>query len=166
MKDIRYGQGKKTILLKAPVDTAATGLASNFVDMKNALWARFFVAFGVITATSADQAVIVTLELATGAASTSAVQLGANYRLSGAVGTDTWGAITAFTGAAGVSIATTDDNKLLAIDVDPHALEAALTHGRYINVIVTPDAGATVTLAAIWVEQDVNYPQNTQLSAS
>lgn len=165
MKNIRYGFGTKIVPLRSPVDSAATAGATNFVDLKNALWARFFVFFGNIAAASADQAVVVTLEAATAAASGSEVAIAGSYRLSGAVATDSWGAITAFT-TSGISVGTTDDNKLLAIDINPAALEGALADARFVRVVITPDAGGSATLNAAWVELDPAYPQVTQLSAS
>ena len=165
MKDIRYGFGTKVIPLRAPVDSAATAGATNFVDLKNALWARFFLFFGNIAAASADQAVIVTLEAATAAASGSEVAIAGNYRLSGAVATDTWGATTAFT-TSGITVATTDDSKIVAVDINPAALEGALADGCFVRVVITPDAGATATLNAVWAEVDPAYPQTSQLSAS
>ena len=69
MKDARLGFGQNVFPLKAPVDSAGTAYATPFVDLKNALHATFFWYGGVVTATSADQNVIITMEAATAAAS-------------------------------------------------------------------------------------------------
>lgn len=168
MKDARFGVNTKFVMLTAPVDAAATANKSAYVDLKNANWATFLVPFGVITATSADQAVIVTLECSTAAASNATeVQLPFKYRASAAVNTDTGlGAITSATAAGGASIATTDDAKLLLIDLDPAVIDGLLTDGRWVRVVVTPDAGASVTLVGVIAALDPMYPQLTQLSAS
>lgn len=168
MKDARFVFGENIVPLKAPVDSAGTAYATPYLDLKNALHATIFAYFGVVTATSADQSVIVTLEASTAAASNaSEVACAFSYRLSGATGANTWGAVTAAT-ATGVAVATTDDGKMLAIDVDPAAIVKA--HGqddcRYVRLVVGIDAGGTVTLNAVWAELDPMYPQTTHLSAT
>lgn len=165
MKDARYVFGENIVPLKAPVDGIGTAFATPWVDLKNALHATFFAYFGVITATSADQAVVVTMEAATAAASGSEVAVAFSYRLSGATGANSWGAITAAT-ATGVSVATTDDGKMLAVDLNPAALEAALADARFARMVVGIDAGGTVTLVANWAELDPRYPQLSHLSAT
>lgn len=167
-KAVRYGFNTKIVPLKAPVDSAATAYATGWVDLKNAEWARFFLFFGVITATSADQNITVTMECATAAASGSEVQLTFDYRKSGAVATDSWGAITAVsTASTGISVDTTaEDNKMYAIDINPAKLDGALADGRFVRLVMTPDAGGTVTLNAAWAEIEPGYPQLSQLSAS
>lgn len=165
MKDARFVFGENIVPLKAPIDGAGTAFATPFVDLKNALHASFFAYFGVITATSADQAVVVTMEAATAAASGSEVAIAFKYRLSGATGANSWGAVTS-AASTGVSVATTDDGKMLAVDIDPAALEAALADARFVRMNVGIDAGGTVTLVAAWAELDPRYPQLTHLSAT
>ena len=168
MKDARYIFGENIVPLKAPIDSAGTAWATPYVDLKNALHATFFAYFGVITATSADQSVVITMECSTAASSNATeVAFAFNYRLSGATGANSWGAITAAT-ASGVAVTTTDDGKMIAVDVDPAALQKA--HGqddvRYVRMVVGIDAGGTVTLNSAWAELDPRYPQLTQLSAT
>ncbi len=168
MKDARLVFAENVVPLVAPVDSAGTAYASPYLSLKNALHATIFAYFGVVTATSADQAVIVSLQASTAAASNATeVACAFNYRLSGATGANTWGAVTAAT-ATGATIATTDDGKLLAIDVDPAAIVAA--HGQvdclFVRVLVGIDAGGTVTLNALWAVLDPMYPQATHLSAT
>lgn len=166
MKDARFGIGENIVPLKAPVDSAGTAYATPFVDLKNALHATFFWFAGVVTAASADQNVIITMEAATAAASGSEVAIAFKYRLSGATGANSWGAITQTT-TSGVSLDTTSvDGKMLLIDIDPAALEAALADARFVRMVVGIDAGGTVTLNAAWAELDPAYPQLTQLSAT
>ena len=115
MKDARFGIGENIVPLKAPVDSAGTAYATPFVDLKNALHATFFYYMGVVTAASADQNIVVTMEAATAAASGSEVAIAFKYRLSGATGANTLGAITAAT-STGVSLDTTSaDGKLLLV---------------------------------------------------
>jgi hypothetical protein len=165
MKDARFGIGENIIPLKAPVDSAGTAWASPFVDLKNALHATFFFYAGVVTAASADQAVVITMEAATAAASGSEVAIAFKYRLSGATGANSWGAITDAT-ASGYSFATDADGKMLLIDIDPAALDGALADARFVRMVVSIDAGGTVTLNSAWAVLDPRYPQLTQLSAT
>lgn len=169
MKDNRYGFNTHIVPLKAPVDSAGTAYATPYVNLKDALSATFLVYFGVVTATSADQPVVVTVEASTAAASNATeVQVPFNYRASGATGTDTWGAITAATAAGGMSVATTDDGKAYIVEVDPAAIEKL--HGqrdaKYVRLVVGIDAGGTVTLNSVVALLDPAYPQATHLSAS
>jgi len=165
MKDARFVFGENIVPLVAPQDIAAVATATPFVALKNALHATVFLYFGSITAASADQAITVTLEAATAAASGSEAAIAFNYRLSGAVGANTWGAISAAT-SSGVSIATTDDNKILAIDVDFAGLDTELADASHIRAVVTPDAGGTATLLAGWVVLEPRYAQLTHKSAT
>ena len=166
MKDARFAFGENIVPLKAPVDSAGTAYATPFVDLKNALHATFFWYAGVVTAASADQNIVITMEAATAAASGSEVAIAFKYRLSGATGANTLGAITAAT-STGVSLDTTSaDGKLLLIDIDPAALDSALADARFVRMVVGIDAGGTVTLNAAWAVLDPRYPQLTQLSAT
>ncbi len=165
MKDARFAFGENIVPLKAPVDSAGTAYASPWVDLKNALHATFFYYAGVVTATSADQAVVITMEAATAAASGSEVAIAFKYRLSGATGANTWGDITAAT-SAGYSFATDADGKMLLIDIDPAGLDSALADARFVRMVVGIDAGGTVTLNSAWAVLDPRYPQATHLSAT
>lgn len=166
MKDARFGFGENIVPLKAPVDSAGTAYATPFVDLKNALHATFFWYAGVVTATSADQNIVITMEAATAAASGSEVAIAFKYRLSGATGANTWGAITAAT-STGVSLDTTSsDGMMLLVDIDPAALDGALADARFVRMVVGIDAGGTVTLNSAWAVLDPRYPQATHLSAT
>lgn len=161
----RFVSGLNTLPLIAPVDTAATAV-QGVVKMGGAHGGTAFVFFGANTAASADQAVTVTVEAATSSASTSAEAVAFNYRLSGAVGANTWGAVTAAT-TAGVSVAiSTDDNKMLAIDIDPSKFLAAKSDATHVRVVVTPNAGGTATLVSAWAQLEPRYGQSTMVSAT
>jgi len=167
MKDARFGIGENIVPLKAPVDSAGTAYATPFVDLKNALHATFFYYMGVVTAASADQNIVVTMEAATAAASGGEVQIPFKYRLSGATGANTLGAITAAAAATGASLDTTSsDGMFLLIDIDPAALDSALADARFVRMVVGINAGGTVTLNAAWAVLDPRYPQLTQKSAT
>lgn len=165
MKSARFSVGNNIVPLKAPVDSGGTAYASPWVDLKSALHATFLVYFGNIAAASADQSITMTVEAATAAASGSEVAVAFKYRLSGATGANTWGTITSAT-SAGMSIATTDDNKCLLIDIDPADLERQLADARFVRYVCGIDAGGTATLNAGLVLLDAMYPQATHISAT
>lgn len=150
MKD--YGMRNHFLAYLAPKDVAATATAGQWIDLKDVLDVTFLLEFGVITATSADQNITVTVEaISAGVTTGSGTAIAFNYRKSSAiaaVNVDALGAVTAAT-SSGISLDTTaEDNKLFVVSVDPAAVLAgpASLDGRYVRLVVTPDAGATVTL--------------------
>ena len=114
----RLGQLEQVVPLLAPVD-AGTTEKKLFVNAALTHRVTFLVYFGVITSTSADQYINVSVLACTSAATTSGTAIAFNYRVSAATGTDTLGAVTAAT-TAGISVDTTSqDGMLLIIDIDP-----------------------------------------------
>lgn len=165
MKDARFAILDNILPLVAPVDTAATEKGTPFLDLRKALHTTVFVYFGVVTAASADQNVIVTLQAATSAASTSETALAFQYRLSGATGANSWGAVTNATSAGASLDTTTVDGKMLLIDINPAALASLGTGDNYFaRVVVTPDAGGTVTNMAAFAISDPQYSSVSQQS--
>lgn len=161
MKDERLGIGLRTVPLKAPVDSAGTAFATAFVDMKNALHATFYDYLGVITAASADQNIVITMEVSATSASGSEVAIAFTYRISAATGTDTWGAPTAVA-ATGLSLdTTTKDGMMIQIDVNPAAFDAAVAGGHWVRLVQGIDAGGTVTLNSIFCQYEPMYAQAT-----
>jgi len=131
----------------APVDTAATAISTQYIDMATAHSVAFLAYFGNIATTSTDEVVTVTVEGATVQAGTSASAVAFKYRLSGVADANTWGAVTAAT-TAGVSIASTDDGKMLWVELDPGAVQTAKADARWVRLTVTPAAGGTATLVS------------------
>ena len=164
----RFGQIVQTLPVLSPADIAATATKTALVNLSGAHRCSFKLHFGSITATSADQAITVKVYGATSAATTTATAIAFKYRLSSAVATDTWGDVTAATAAAGASVATTDDGKVLLIDVDPRDVFAAGASGggQYCYVLITPDAGAGVTMVGAIAEIEPRYAQNSMVSTS
>jgi len=134
----------------APVDTAATAISSQFVDCKTAQNIEFLVSFGTVTVTSADQPITITVNAATVQAGTSAVAIPFQYRRSGAAAANSWGAETAATSAGYAPVGATITGKMVWIEVDPSVVAEEGADYRWVNITVTPDAGATAcTVAAI-----------------
>lgn len=149
--------------LLAPADITTNAGTSGYMDIKYAHNAAFLVSFGALTTATAADVETVTVESAS-AVDGAEVAVDFTYRLSGAVGANTWGAVTAAT-SAGVAIASTDDNKLLWVEVDPAAVQADNSNARYIRVVITP-TGMTNCIVGVVGMIESRYKQTTHLSAT
>lgn len=152
------------IPLLAPVDNAGTAVATPFIDLKTAHNAAFLVYCGVITAGTADAVVTITVEAATAAASGSEAAIGFTYRKSGIAAANTWDAAAAAT-STGATFGSTDDGKMMLVELDPAAVQAAKTDGRYVRLVFTP-TDFTVSLATVIGIIAPRYAQTTMVSAT
>lgn len=156
--------------LLAPIDTVTTAYATPYVDLAELHECIFYVYAGAITTASSDDTVgaVVTVEVATAAASAATeAAIGFNYRISAATGTNTWGAVSTAT-TTGYEFPLDGDNMLLEIAIDPAAAAAAITSGadgRYVRLVVTPDAQATAFNVGIWAVQQPRYKQATMIAS-
>lgn len=160
---IRYGQGLRPLNVLAPVDIVATATPTRFVKLDKAHWLTFLILFGVITGDSLD----VTVEASTtGIDSDTETAIAFQYRKSDIVNTDALGEVTTAT-ASGVAMSASDDGKMLIIDVDPSAVQAALDGAKWVRVMITPGSSsvsaANVAAAAVI---EPRYPSNFELSSS
>jgi hypothetical protein len=158
---------ENVVPLLVPQDIAGTATATAYLDLKSAHDAMIFVFVGGITTASSDQTAgpTVTIEVATAAASASnEVNYEFQYRLSAAIGTGTWGAVSSAT--AGVDLTVTGDGKILGIRVDPSGVQAALTDGRYVRAVITPGTGGATCLVAAWAVLNVRYKATSMIVAS
>lgn len=167
MKDTRYLEGKKAILVLEPKNIVATAAATNYVDLNLAHGVDFLVMFGAVTSDTSDTATVTLLANAvsdTTSSDDSEISLAFNYRLSSALGTDSVGAITAAT-TDGVAVIATDDNKVLYIKCDPSAVANAGAY-RFVRLLITPNAemGACNVSALALVEP--RYAGNAMPSSS
>lgn len=151
------------IPLLAPQDIAGTATASSYMDVKYANKAAFLISIGALTTATAADHVDVTVEAASAPTAAEAA-VSFSYRLSGALGTNTWGAVTAAT-STGFAIASTDDNKLVWIELDLGATYFDIDEMHYLRVVLTPD-GMTATLVGIIGVLESRYRQTTHLSAT
>ena len=103
----------------------------------------------------------VTVEESSAASTTSAEAIPFKYRLSGAVATDTWGAVTT-ADSAGVDMTASDDDKILWVEIDP----SDLTDGdHYLSVLLSPGASASACEVSVIALQDVRY-RNLNMQSS
>jgi hypothetical protein len=164
----RFGQILKLVPVLAPADITTNATKTALVDLANAHRCTFILQFGSITSSSTSASPKVTVLAATAAASTGATAIAFNYRKSSAVATDAWGTITAATAAAGVTMALTDDNMALLVDVNPVDVfnGVGTPDGRYVYVLITPEAHTTACVVGALAEIEPRYAQNSMVSAS
>lgn len=152
-----YDEIRHTVPVLAPVDLVATATFSKAVHVNNYRWATFFVQLGVT-----DTIGTLTVYESTSAATTSALTIPFNYRLTSAVGTDSHGASTTCA-STGVAWADTDDGKMFIVEVDP----AELTDGyEWVRVLLTPSATSAGCLASVVAQLEPRYPGKTAISSS
>lgn len=158
----QFVEYENIIPLLAPQDIASTITRSLWMDLAGAHRAAFLVVFGNVNSASADTE-IVTVESVSAPTGTEAA-VAFNYRLSGALGANTWGAITAAT-TSGVTIdPASDDNKLLWIDIDPAEINAA--GNRYVRVALTDNTDMAACLVAVLGFVSPRYKQIAMVSAT
>lgn len=151
------------IPLLAPADIASTATSSNYMDLKYAHRAAFLVVFGAVTSATTTDREVVTVEAVSDPSGAEAA-IAFKYRLSGAVGANTWGAITAsLSTGLGIDPAN-DDNKLLWIEVDVDALAA--DGYRYVRITLTDTPDMTACLVAVIGFIQPRYKQTTHKSAT
>lgn len=153
---------RNVIPLVSPADISTTATTTAYVDLRNAQKAVFMVFIGSVTSSTSTDVEAVTIECATAEGGTEAA-IGYSYRLSGAVGANTWGAVTTV-GATGYAIGLTDDDKMLCIEVDPDVLAA--NDYRYARLKLTDTADMNAFEVAVWAEIWPRYKQSTHLSAT
>ncbi|MHA2384552.1 MAG: hypothetical protein ACXACT_18435 [Candidatus Thorarchaeota archaeon] len=151
--------------LVAPVAGTTGTITSPYVDLRNANKASFLVMFGAITSTTTTDEMVITVECATAEGGTEAT-IGYRYRLSAAVGANTWGAV-ASCASTGFGLGADDsDNMSLWVQVDPD--ELAANDYRYARVLATPSPASqmeayVISIAAIL---EARYKQTTHISAT
>jgi len=152
--------------LLAPIDIVATATVTQYVKTTaiGAGQLEFEVQFGVITSTDSTGEVVVTFVgndvNDTTTSDNNEVAVAGYYRMSGAVATDTMGALASFA-AAGVTVANTDDGKTLLAYVDPAVLQQ-----KYVRAVVTPTAETTVCIVGVNARYVPRKAQASQASSS
>jgi len=149
----------------APLDTAATAISTQFVDIKTAHKISFLVSAGVVTTASVDDTVTFTVNAASVQAGTSAVSIPFKYRLSSAADANSWGALTDATSAGYAPLGSAVTGKMIYIEVDPADVQkSGPADARWVNLTVTPIA--TVCNVAAITLLDPRYKQFNMVSAT
>ena len=152
------------IPLLAPVDIASTATACPYMDLRNAQKASFLISFGAITSATATDEFVITIEAATAEGGAEAA-IDFRYRKSGAVGANTWGAVTTVAAATGLGMGADDsDDMAVWVEVDPDALAAS--DYRFARVVLTDNDDMTACLVGVVGIIEARYKQTTHISAT
>ena len=164
---LNYAEGFKVVPLLGSVDIVATATPSQYVALKDVVGLlEVEVNFGLITSTDSTGGVVVTLEASSaGSSNATEAAIAFGYRLSGAVATDTMGAI-AQAAAAGVEILNAVDNVTLLCYVDPSAVTNSNGEHTYVRAVVTPTAEVTSTVVGVVARYLPRYAGNAIPSSS
>lgn len=165
----RYAEITKVVPLFGCYNIGSSATNSKALDLARCHRATFFVVHGVVTAASPTlQSVVLTVLASSVVTSGTGTAIAFNYRVSGAVATDTWGSPTAALAAGATIMAGTLTGATVSIDVDPAiALNGpASLDGRYIRIVATPGTGVTVDNMAVVAEVEPRYIQTSPESAS
>ena len=164
MKGVRYGEGIKVIPVLAPKNIAATLTETAYVDLDLVNWVTFVANIGALSSaggTCDDVTITVVTSSLASTASTTGISF--QYRLSSAIGTDAWGAITAGT-SDGVAVDYSADNASMIIDLDPVVAHAKSSVKRFVAVTFTPASTSSFVSCNALVEP--RYPGNSIPSSS
>jgi hypothetical protein len=167
----RFAEKYNVIPLLAPAaytsDTAI--LQSSYVRIDQAHALSFVVPIGNMTSDSTDT-ITFTVQCSTaGASNATEAAVPFRYRLSNAIDTGGWGAITSVA-ATGVALTAAEDNKILLIEVDP--AEAVATQGqpdaKFVRLVATfaQGDGQIGVLGGVQAVLEPRYPGNAIPSAT
>jgi len=147
----------------APQDIASTATTCPYVDLRSAQKCFFLIQFGAITSTTTTDAYVITVECATAEGGTEAT-IPFRYRLSAALGTGTWGAVTTCA-STGLSLtAAANDNMGVLIEIDPD--ELAANDYRYARAVLTDTPDMEAGLVAGFAFLEARYKQTTMVTAT
>lgn len=160
-----FVQYDNIVPLVAPVAGTTGTITSPYVDLRNAQKASFLIMFGAITSTTTTDEMLITVECATAEDGAEAA-IAYRYRISAAVGANTWGAVTTVT-SAGVGLGADDsDDMTVWVEVDPD--ELAVNDYRYARFLATPDPASQMeayVISALAI-LETRYKQTTHVSAT
>ena len=151
--------------LLAPQDITTNITASGYLNVKNAQRAAFIVFFGNIDSATTTNTEVITVECCTLENAGTEEAIPFYYRLSGAVGANTWGAVTTCA-STGLAITVTDDNKILWVEVDLSAMQAENDEAFLVRVLATDTDDMANCLISVIGVIEPRYAQTTFISAT
>jgi len=149
--------------LVAPVAGTTGTITSPYVDLRNAQKASFLIQFGAITSTTVADDMVIAVQCATAPTGTEAA-VEYRYRKSGAVGANTWGAVTSVGATGAVFQSSADDNMACFIEIDPDALAA--NDYRYVRFTAAPTDSMEAYVISAVAFLEARYKQTTHISAT
>lgn len=163
---IGHMEYQNVILGLAPIDAAGTKRETPWLDLSNAHKVGYLLMFGATTSSAADL-VTVKVECSSVADSGSESSVPFVYRLSGAIGTNTWAAPTAATAAAGYApLLSVVTGLMVYIEVDPALMLATKADARYVRLSTVQTTDATALLEASIAILEPRFKQATYISAT
>jgi len=151
------------IMLVAPQDIASTATTSPYMKFAYAHKAAFLVIYGAVTSTTVTNTSVITVQAATAEGGTEAA-IAYRYRRAGALGENTWGAVTSV-GATGVEVASaSDDNTMWYIEVDPD--ELAANDYAVARIVLTDNDDLEACLVTVLGVTQPRYKQTTHISVT
>jgi hypothetical protein len=106
---------------------------SQFVDMSDVISLEFLVTLNTLASSASTTATVWGFTvLATSTVTAAGAAIAFDYRLSGVVGADTWGTITAVSADVAANMDSDCSDSLLIIHVDPSVVAAAGDDKRYV----------------------------------
>ena len=152
------------IMLLEPQDIGSTANAGIYMDLRNAQKAFFLVIIGDIGSATATDEFVITIEAATAEGGAEAV-VDFRYRKSGAIGDNTWGAVTTVAAATGLGLGADDsDDVMVMIEVDPDML--ATNDYRFVRLVLDDNTDMTVCLITVLGIIEARYKQTTHITAT
>lgn len=153
---MNLGFNPRYVMLSSPADSAGAAVSSDVIGCKELHDIDLLVLAGTITGDS----IVVTVEECDDTTPSNTSAIAFKYRKGAAVGTDEDGDVSDAT-SSGVTLAATDDDKLLTISVDP----ASLSDGYpYLRVVATPGGSATASEIAILAVVKPRYASESNVS--
>jgi hypothetical protein len=154
---------ENVVMLLAPQDIASTATTCPYMSLKYAHKAAFLVVYGAVTSTTVTNTSVITIEAATAEGGTEAA-IAFRYRRAGALGENTWGAVTSV-GATGVEVASaSDDNTMWYIEIDPD--ELAANDYAVARVVLTDNDDLEACLVTVLGLTEPRYHQTTHTSVT
>lgn len=153
---IRFSENVHIVPALLPADITTTTTYTDVVNVGETQWLQFVLILGAITGDTA----VVTVEECSDTTPTGNTAIAFKYRLSSAVGTDSLGVSTDAT-SSGVTLAATDDNKVLIIDVDPATLSATKP---YVRAAIDPGASMSAFVVGAIALAEPRYQGATNVS--
>jgi hypothetical protein len=152
------------IMLLEPKDIGTTITASSYMSLKNAHRAGILVVFGAVTSATTTNTERITLEVATAEGGAEA-SIDFNYRISGALGDNSWGAISSSSATTGLDIASdSQDNMMVWIEINPD--ELATNDYTVARVRLTDNDDMAACLVTVLGFIEPRYAQTNMLSST
>lgn len=113
-------------------------ITAGFVDLFDAESIEFLVSFGVLESSASDGAWTVSV-LASSTTTATGAGIAWNYNLSGAVGADTMGGVTAVVSTDSLALTSDATNCVLLVHVNPAEVAGAGSDKRYVYITCQSD---------------------------